>query len=63
MNVYFDNAATTRVRDEVVHEISDLLKNLSLTLKIGTKYPLTFFLLFLVIIFLFFFIFINFIFK
>ena len=27
MEVYFDNAATTRVRDEVVDEISDLLKN------------------------------------
>ena len=27
MKVYFDNAATTRVRDEVVDEISDLLKN------------------------------------
>ena len=27
MEVYFDNAATTRVRDEVVNEISDLLKN------------------------------------
>tara|TARA_B100001175_G_C19449176_1_gene610384 strand:+ start:190 stop:1332 length:1143 start_codon:yes stop_codon:yes gene_type:complete len=27
MNVYFDNAATTQVRDEVVDEISNVLKN------------------------------------
>ncbi len=27
MKVYFDNAATTKVRDEVVDEISDVLKN------------------------------------
>ncbi len=27
MNVYFDNAATTRVRDEVISEISDILKD------------------------------------
>tara|TARA_B100001113_G_scaffold345232_1_gene334594 strand:+ start:121 stop:1263 length:1143 start_codon:yes stop_codon:yes gene_type:complete len=27
MNVYFDNAATTQVRDEVVNEISSILKN------------------------------------
>ena len=27
MEVYFDYAATTKVRDEVVDEISDLLKN------------------------------------
>ena len=27
MKVYFDNAATTKVRDEVVNEISDVLKN------------------------------------
>jgi cysteine desulfurase len=27
MNIYFDNAATTRVRDEVISEISDILKD------------------------------------
>ena len=27
MKVYFDNAATTKVRDEVVDKISDVLKN------------------------------------
>ncbi len=27
MKVYFDNAATTKVRDEVVAEISNVLKN------------------------------------
>ena len=28
MNIYFDNAATTRVRDEVISEISNILKDL-----------------------------------
>ena len=27
MNVYFDNASTTKIREEVVHEISSILKN------------------------------------
>ena len=27
MNVYFDNAATTRVREEVIDEVSSVLKN------------------------------------
>ena len=27
MNVYFDNAATTRVREEVIVEVSSVLKN------------------------------------
>ena len=27
MNIYFDNAATTKVRDEVISEISDILKD------------------------------------
>ena len=27
MNVYFDNAATTQVRDEVINQISDILKD------------------------------------
>ena len=27
MKVYFDNAATTKVRDEVIDEISSVLKN------------------------------------
>ena len=27
MNVYFDNAATTKVRDEVIDDISNVLKD------------------------------------
>jgi len=27
MNIYFDNAATTKVRDEVIDQISDILKD------------------------------------
>ena len=27
MNVYFDNAATTRVREEVIDEVSSVLKS------------------------------------
>ena len=27
MSVYFDNAATTHVRDEVINQISDILKD------------------------------------
>ena len=31
MNIYFDNAATTRVRDEVISEISNILNWLSVS--------------------------------
>ena len=31
MNVYFDNAATTKVRDEVIDDISNVLKDCLVT--------------------------------